>query len=169
MNTIERVGAGFALGALLAAGCASSDGAGNLPKEGVGTEEEAVTPSSKKFGSWCQAGTYDIYPPDGGAWLTPTGTTMCTNFNTEMKKIATHEFTYDLKGAAKQNWESTSDSLSMEKVDLSFAFIHGGASSAIEADYGLWKDGVSDWDARALTRRMRLGEETSAQRGLSIL
>lgn len=81
MNTIERVGAGVALGALLAAGCAFSDGSGSLPDEGVGTEEQAVTPSSKKFGSWCQGGTYDIYPLEGTAWLTPTGTALCTNFH----------------------------------------------------------------------------------------
>lgn len=141
---------------------------GGVVEERTEVLQEAATPS-KKFGSWCQGGEYEVNPVTGEPWLTPTGTKLCDNFNAEMKTAATHAFTYDLKGAAKQNWEKDWDSLSMELVDLSFGYLHGGAHEPDTADYGLWKDGVSDWHARVLTSNMRLGEEKTGQRGLSIL
>jgi hypothetical protein len=157
---------------LLLAGCGSAPDLHDERGENVAEASQAATPSTKKFGTWCQSGEYDIWPaaPGGPApWLTPTGTAMCDNFAGEMAKTATLEFQYNLQGAAKEHWEKTWDFLSMEKVDLAFGYLHGGASAQGTADYGLWKDGVSFPEARVYTTNMRLGDETSTQRGLSVL
>jgi hypothetical protein len=135
----------------------------------IANVSEAAAPS-KFSGAWCEEGDYDIYPPTGKPWLTPTGWTMCHRFTAAIKPIAPSKFSYNLRPPnAKPNWENTMDRLSMETVDIAFGYLHGGISAST-ADYGLWKDGVSDFNQRALTANMQFGNEGSGgQRGLSIL
>ena len=146
----------LAFGSLLALALGCSE----TPLEDSVTEtaaEPAV--SNRNVGVHCT----DAYQalPGGTPWLTPTGWTSCDRFLSEIKKEASSEFYYDLKGK-KYFWENggDGDDNSLEDVDLFFSVTHGGAWHPEKVEWGMW-----DYQTLAYSNAMKFGDE---RRGLSV-
>jgi hypothetical protein len=133
---------------------------GQAPPE-YGTLKEGL--SGFPYGLWCEPGAYENkYLPDSGC-------NVSGEFISQYDVGAGLKFFYNLRGAAKYHLEKDLDSYSMEQVDLALFEGHSNFVDAVNGvDFGLWKDGNANYNERAFSRKMKLGEENASQRGLSV-
>jgi hypothetical protein len=115
--------------------------------DAVGTPEEADGEAQAiggaRFGTYCQETHENAWQDELlDAWQ------RCSAFNDELDDTDTEVFYWNLHGA-KSFWETASDQVFVEDVNLMFINAHGGASSNI-AFYAMWDedDFVSSTDLR---------------------
>lgn len=131
---------------------------------------EALLPSAKVVGTWCQGFEYQttsaMTPPGPG--LTPPSCTQASSFSSNFKNVTTSFTINHLVSPAKANLEASLDHLTNELVDLAFFEGHSGYSWVDTVDFGMWEDGITDPNKRAFSKNMAFGHTSANQRGLSV-
>lgn len=161
----------FATAAPMACGAVGEQGNdGAMDQVELGEVEQAVIPSGKVIGTWCQQSAYQttslMTPP--GPWLQPFSCHEAVAFSGNFTSITTSFTINVLSWPAKPNLESTLDHLTNELVDLAFFEGHSGYSFADTVDFGMYEDGIADPNKRAFSKNMALGHVGPNQRGLSV-